>query len=259
MSGLQDSLDRSWHDEDEFLEQHLESATGGKNTADLSSLALNLSSQAEYNNELLEYIRHLEEQLNHAQSSQVQQEVHIAEMQQRITESHERTESLQKQLNVTTGLYEDLTESHNELTSEMVMATTENDSLRVNVNELIQQKDMLQTAKDSSSERILQLEGELNDLRRRRLVSDDDNTDSITTLTITLEKANAELERERKLHYDVQLQASILKDENIQLTRRLEHFVRVDQDEGDERESNTRKIREANSKISSLQQQVRVC
>jgi chromosome segregation ATPase len=106
------------------------------------------------------------------------------------------------------------------------------------------------------SERVAQLESELTELKRRRLISDDSSTDTITTLTHSLEKTTSELARERELHYSLQLSASLVKDENIQMTRRLEHLVRSGEEEQDDRESAVRKLREATATVASLKERV---
>lgn len=56
-------------------------------------------------------------------------------------------------------------------------------------------------------------------------VSDDDTADSLATALISLEKATSDLDSERARHYELQSRATALKDENIQLTRRVRHCV----------------------------------
>jgi chromosome segregation ATPase len=265
MDDLQDILDNSWHDEEEALEQHLEAArtstsrAGGGGGGDLSSLALNLSSQAEYNNELLQYIQHLEGQYSAAQSSLSEQEVHRGELERHAAASHERAEELQRQLHTTTSLYEELSARSSQHSSEGAAAAAQCEALEVQVRELSQQKQQLTASKEAGAARLVMLEGELSDLKRRRLVSDDDCTDSLATLSISLEKSTEELARERSAHYALQLEMSVLRDENIQMTRRLEHFVRAGQEGEDARESGARRLREAETTVTALQHQVGPC
>ena len=257
MDELQDSLDASWHDEEELMEQHQQGGAGtAAGGADMSSLALSLSSQAEYNNELLQYIQHLEAQFSQAQSSLVQQQSRVEESDRHAASSRERGEELQRKLLTATSLFEELSERHNQHSSEAGLVSADNAALRGQVSELSQQKQQLQADKHSSAERVARLEAELSDLKRRRLISDDDCTDSLATLSITLERTSAELDAERGRVYEAQLGMSLLKDENIQMTRRLEHLVRGEQEQEEEREGRARRSKEAAVTISALQLQV---
>lgn len=258
MQELQESLDQSWDEEEELLEfQHSHHASSSSlhqsNHQNVSSLALNLSSQTEYNNELLEYIQHLEGKYQESQVVQTKLEGKLEEAQRRASEESETAQELNKKLLHMTNLYEELTERFSATGSDMTEATSEIDTLRGQLEEAKQQKLHLEESQSTYSDRVMKLEAELSDLKRKRLVSDDDCTDKITTLNISLEKAMSELERERKLHYELQLQTSLLKDENIQLTRRVEHFVKVGQEDDDERESMLKQLKEAKASVAYYQ------
>lgn len=256
MEQLHDSLDASWHEESETLTQHL-SATNAQSvvSSDVHSLALDLSNQAEYNNELLEYIQLLEGRYSKSQMEQNDLELRLRAAEKQVADSHEQAEELRHKVLSSSALYETLTSQQAATSQQAITAASESQELRVKVKELQQQKDMLSQSKEAASERVVQLESELAELRRKRLISDDSSADSIATLTMTLEKTTAELERERSLHYDLQLSSSLLKDENIQMTRRLEHFVKSGQEEQEDRESGARRLREATSTIAALKEQ----
>jgi len=256
MEQLQDSLDSSWHDESETLTQHLSTTnTQSAVSSDVHSLALDLSSQAEYNNELLEYIQLLEGRYSKSQMEQNELELRLRSAEKQAADSHEQAEELRHKVLSSSALYEELTSQQATTAQQATAAASESQELRLRVDELQQQKDMLLRSKDEASERVVQLESELAELRRKRLISDDSSADSIATLTMTLEKTTAELERERSLHYDLQLSSSLLKDENIQMTRRLEHFVKAGQEEQEDRESGARRLKDATATIAALKEQ----
>lgn len=257
MDLLQDSLDSSWHDEEDLLEQHHQQISSHHRPADLSSLALNLSSQTEYNNELLVYIQHLEGCYSQAQSEHSSMQRRHEEAEQRAAESCSRADEMQNRLAMTAALYEDLVLQQAATSEQADTHSAELARMRIQISELEQQKQQLVQGRATGKERESALESQLAELQRRRLISDDDCADSLATLTITLETTTADLDRERKLHYELQQRASLLQDENIQMTRRLEHFMREGQDGRDDREQEARRARAAATALVALQQEVR--
>lgn len=192
MEELQQTLDSSWQEEEETLREHLESSRAHDSfrqgsSQEISSLALNLSSQAEYNNELLQYIQHLEGQYSDSLRYVEQLEREAATLQQQCKRTAESATEGGRQLAQTSSLYEELVEVHREQSSAVVALQNQHGTLREETDELLRERNSLQRDREASRQREAALARELAAAREKRLISDDDCTDSIATLTLSLE------------------------------------------------------------------------
>eukprot|EP00602_Paraphysomonas_sp_CaronLab_P013563 CAMPEP_0185044812 /NCGR_PEP_ID=MMETSP1103-20130426/43641_1 /TAXON_ID=36769 /ORGANISM="Paraphysomonas bandaiensis, Strain Caron Lab Isolate" /LENGTH=950 /DNA_ID=CAMNT_0027585087 /DNA_START=204 /DNA_END=3056 /DNA_ORIENTATION=+ len=226
-------------------------------SADISSLALNLTSQTEYNNELLEYIRDLEKKCH--QSEQVREKLveKNESLHSAFREANSRADDLHNKLTVSSRLCDELSAQFHSVRDEAVQLRLELDSAKQTCESLKQQHAYLEENNKSLNRKNLELESEVDELRRlKKMFTSDETSDTIMTLTCKLESVEKELEWTRKSSYDVQTQASVIKDENIQLMRRIDHLLKQRDDDVEAKEKSQARYREATQSLTALQKQV---
>ena len=248
---LQKKLTQSWQESDDNVSrQH------SQDVADISTLAFNLSSQTEYNNELLEYIRDLE--LNLQTSETLRHE--LSEKYESLLESNqeisERADDLYHKLQISSSLCDELSAQLKALRDDTAASKDDADQGREALESLKQQNQYLEKSNRHLTERVHRMESEIDAAQRlKKSILTDETAESIATLTFTLESTQQELERTRREHLEMQLTATEVRDENIQLMRRMEHLTKQREDDASHRDASMAKLRETTVLVSDLQQQ----
>jgi chromosome segregation ATPase len=247
---LQHKLKQSW-------EETNDDSTREQDVVDISTLAFNLSTQAEYNNELLEYIRELESSLQNSEAYRHQLGEKYEALHENYRETSDRADDLYHKLQISSSLCDELSAQLKAMRSDNVSSYEDSEKNRETIESLSQQNAFLEKSNKQFTERIHRLESEVDEARRfKKSILSDETTETITTLSFSLESTQHELERTRKEYMDMQLVSSDVKDENIQLMHRLEHLSKQRDDDASFRETANAKLREATMRANDLQQQV---
>jgi hypothetical protein len=250
LASLQDQINESWdipHEDDD----------NNNHGIDVSSLALNLSNQAEYNNELLSYVKELEIKYQQMDRSRYELLGQIETISQNSAEANERADDLYRKLKLSSNLCDELTSQLQTMREEASQYETIARESKVSVETIRQQNIYLEESNRNYNIRVNQLESELDDMRRfKKTLVEDDTLDETNRLTFTLEANQAELERARKNNYELQLLVTMTKDENFQLQRRVEHLIKQYEDDLASREKLQSKNREMSDRLSALQDEV---
>lgn len=252
IENLHHKLQQSWEETGE--------RTTNQEVVDISTLALNLSTQAEYNNELLEYIQDLENSLQSSESYRHELGEKYDALHENYKETSDRADDLYHKLQISSSLCDELSAQLKAMRSDNVTSNEESEKNREIIESLIQQNQYIEKSNKQFTERIHRLESEVDEARRfKKSILSDETTETITTLSFSLESTQQELERTRKEYADMQLISSEVKDENIQLLQRIEHLTKQRGDDSVFRETATAKLREATIRATDLQHQVIQC
>lgn len=246
---LQNTLNQSWGDPDDDAAQ--------QEVVDISTLAMNLSSQTEYNNELLAYIRDLERALQNSETYRHELAEKYGALEENFNETSDRADDLYHKLQISSSLCDELSSQLKALRNDSQVSHDGADRDRETIESLMQQNQYLEKSNKQFSEQIHRLESEVDAAQRfKKSILSDETTETVATLTYSLESTQAELERTRKEFLDMQLISSEVKDENIQLMHRIEHLTKQRDDDSTSRDNSMVKMREATIAVSDLQQQV---
>lgn len=264
---LQEQLNNSWDEDITYLNYNNLSFNNNNNkdqnnrnnneneSYDMSSLVLNLTTQTEYNNKLLDYIKELE--IKYQQSENIKYElIHkIKVLEKDLLDSNNRADDLYNKLTISSSLCDELATQFQTLRNDVIQSDNLNKDNKMELQSYLQKNVYLEEQNREYSLRIIQLESTVDELNRYRtnLHLNESQETELVHLKYQLNTIQSELEKQNKLYYELSLNSNNLQAENIQLNQTIQYYMKQHEEDMMQKDKLMLKYKELTNQISNLQ------
>jgi chromosome segregation ATPase len=238
---------------------------------DISSLANNLTSQTEYNNELLTYISHLELKIQEYYSENEKLINSNNNLNKEISNLNERNNDLLNKLTISSSLCDELASQFHHLRQEILKTEQINKENKIEYESLLQKYQYLDEQNTIKSQQLL-LQSSTHQRRGRRSSGrgndDDENNQSdendeeernenhkneLLHLQYQLSILEQELETSHQKVSEVTLHCNNLTNEKIQMESLIEYYLKQHEEDMMQRDKAVYKCKEMSNLLSKEQ------
>jgi hypothetical protein len=230
---------------------------------DISSLANNLTSQTEYNNELLTYISHLELKIQEYYSQTESLTSSNENLNKEVQNLNERNTDLLHKLTISSSLCDELASQFHHLRQEILKTEQINKENKIEYESLFQKYQYLDEQNSIKSQQLLQYSSQLHsggrggggdeDRNEEEREMNENQKNEITHLQYQLSILEHELETSHQTVSEVNLHCQNLTNEKIQMESLMEYYLKQHDEDMMQRDKALLKCKELSSVLSSLQ------
>jgi chromosome segregation ATPase len=258
---LQQQLSDQWSHEEEEHHHHdynhsLDPPPLPPSSSSLTFLANNLTTQTEYNNELLTYIHTLEHQLKQVNQMKENLLQTNTNLEQEIVHSNQRGDDLFHKLTISSALCDELASQFQSLRTDILNSNILNKENKIEYESLLQKYQYLDEQNQIKSQKLHEYESTIADYSNHRLGSlsqaqefAENEIQHLQSQCLTLEN---ELEKQHQVYHEMILQFNTLQHENIQFHSTVEYYLKQHDEDLLQRDKAVLKWKEISSQLNSL-------
>jgi chromosome segregation ATPase len=261
ISNLQQQLSEKWSTEEEFDEDEIHHHYNSfdpshppppPSSSSLTSLANNLTTQTEYNNELLNYISSLELQLQQSNLNYENLQHRNYSLEQDLLHSNQRGDDLFHKLTISSTLCDELASQFQSLRTDIINSNLLNKENKQEYESLLQKYLYLDEQNQIKSQKIHEYEIILSDTSTTSASTQEFNETEMIHLKAQCTTLEEELEKQHQRYHEMIIQFNTLQHENIQLHSTIEYYLKQHDEDMMHRENAVLKCKEISLQFQNL-------